>query len=144
MIIRRSLYYAQFALAVVAPAWVLVMRVAAADAIQSSLLVYVILCPIMTVALAAITGVIVARKSVRTTKSVSWIDVAALVSIWVTLFFYGVFAEPLLAVLVIMLIIVGFWAAAYQLFVETKSRVKTLLNPVDEGVYVVPPNRLSR
>lgn len=144
MLLRRSLYYAQFALAIVAPASVLVMRVIAADGVGSSLLVYLILAPITTVALAAITGLIVARKSVRQSKAVSWIDVAVLVSIWVSLFFYGLFALPLLAVLVIMLIIAGFWTVAYEFFVETKSRVKSALDRNDRNVVVVPPERLSR
>lgn len=144
MLLRRSLYYAQFALAVVAPASVLVMRLVAADGISSAVLVYIVLGPIVTIALAAITGIIVARKSVRTAKAVSWIDVAVLVSIWLSLFFYGLFGLPLLAVLAITLIIAGFWAVAYQLFVETKSRVKSALDRSDRTVLIVPPERLSR
>jgi hypothetical protein len=147
MLLRRSLYYAQFALAIIAPVWVLVSRGIIADGLRTSLLLYVILTPVLTVALAAITGVIVARKSVRVPKAVSWLDAAVLIGVWLSLFVYGLFGVPLLAVVVVLVMIVGFWAVVWELFVETRTRIKGLfdLGPVSNpNLIVVPPERLSR
>lgn len=128
MLLRRSLYFAQFPLAVVLPAWVLVSRGIIADGIGAQLLVYMFVCPVVTVALAAIAGLIVARKGVRLRRAISWQDAAWQGTIWLLLFAYGFFALPLLAVLVAVVIIAGFWFEVIELFNETRARVKTALD----------------
>ena len=128
MLLRRSLYFAQFPLAVVLPAWVLVSRGIIADGIGAQLLVYVFVCPVVTIALIVIAGLIVARKGVRVSKAISWHDAAWQGAIWLSLFGYGFFALPLLAVLVALLVIGAFWFEVIELFNETRARVKTALD----------------
>jgi hypothetical protein len=151
MLLRRSLYYAQFALAIIMPAWVLVSRGVLADGIGAALVVYALVCPILTVALLAISGLIRARKQVRTERAVSYLDAALLSALWLGLFVYGLFAVPLLAVALVMLITASFWAVLYELFHETRARVKGYLDLGPTGGYatgtdviVVPPKPVSR
>jgi len=128
MLLRRSLYFAQFPLAVVLPAWVLVSRGIIADGIGAQLVVYIVICPIVTLALGAIAGLVVARKGVRLDRAISWHDAEWQGAIWLSLFGYGLFAFPLLAVFVVVLIIAGFWFEVIELFNETRARVKTALD----------------
>ncbi len=128
MILRRALYVAQFPLAVVLPVWVLVTRGIVADGIGWQFLVYLVACPILFVALAVICGLVVARKDVRVTRALSWLDTGLWLAIVVTLTVYGLFALPLLAVLVVIEVIAMFWAVVYELFHETKRRVTTYLD----------------
>jgi hypothetical protein len=151
MILRRAVYWAQFALAVLLPLWVLVSRGIIADGIGWQFVVYLVLCPMLFIALAAITGLTVARKRVRTAHAVSWLDAATLVVIWAAVFSYGLFSFPALAAIVVLAILVGFWAAVWQLVRETRDRVKGYFESAQQpgprvipDVIVVPRERLSR
>ena len=147
MILRRGLYWAQFGLAVLLPIWVLISRGIIADGIGWQFVVYVVLGPILFLALAALLGVTIARKRVRTTRAVSWLDVASLLVIWAAVFSYGLFALPALAVLVVLSIVAGFWVAVWQLVTETRARVKGYFDAGPRqipDVIVVPADRLSR
>ena len=156
MILRRSLllrgfFWAQFGMAVLLPIWVLISRGIIADGIGWQLVVYLVLSPMLFVALAALLGLTIARKKVRTTRAVSWLDAAALLVIWAAVFTYGLFALPALAVVVVLSIVAGFWVAVWQLVTETRDRVKgyfeagQVLGPrVIPDVIVVPRGPLAR
>ena len=151
MILRRGLYWAQFGMAVLLPIWVLISRGIIADGVGWQLVVYLVLSPILFLALAALLGLTVVRKRVRTTRAVSWLDVASLLVIWAAVFTYGLFALPALAVLVVLSIVAGFWVAVWQFVTETRDRVKgyfeagQVLGPrVIPDVIVVPPESVSR
>jgi hypothetical protein len=126
MLLRRSLYYAQFAMAVIMPGWVLVSRGILADGVGAQLMVYVILCPVLTIAMIVMATVIAARGSVRAARALSWRDVALQLAIWLALFTYGLFAFPLLAVLVVLLVIGGFWLVFVEFLREAKTWVTNL------------------
>jgi hypothetical protein len=103
------------------------------------------------VALAALVGLTVARKRVRTTRATSWLDAAALLVIWAAVFTNGLFALPALAAVVVLSIVTGFWVAVWQLVTETRDRVKGYFEAgqvqqprVIPDVIVVPRNPLSR
>ena len=151
MILRRAVYWAQFGMAVLLPIWVLITRGIIADGIGWQFVVYVVLGPILFVALAALLGLTVARKRVRTTRAVSWLDAVILLVIWAAVFTYGLFALPALAAAVVLSIVVGFWAAVWQLATETRDRVKTFFEAgqvqgprVIPDVIVVPRDPLAR
>jgi hypothetical protein len=127
MLLRRSLYYAQFAMAIIMPTWVLVSRGILADGIGAKLIVYLVVCPILTLAMVVMATIIAARGSVRAAKALSWRDVALQLAIWLTLFTYGLFAYPLLAVIVVLLVIGGFWFVLVELLREAKTWVTTML-----------------
>ena len=147
MILRRGVYWAQFGMAVLLPIWVLISRGIIADGIGWQFVVYVVLGPILFLALAALLGVTIARKRVRTTRAVSWLDAASLLVIWTAVFTYGLFALPALAVLVVLSIVAGFWVAVWQLVTETRARVKGYFDAGPRqipDVIVVPPESVSR
>lgn len=127
MWLRRSLFFAQFPLAIALPAWVFVTRGILADGVGTQLVAYAFICPIITLALGAIAAVIVARKEVRLERAISWHDAEWQGAIWVLLFAYGFVGWPLFAVLVTLLIIAGFWFEVFELFNETRARMKTAL-----------------
>jgi hypothetical protein len=127
MLLRRSLYYAQFAMAIIMPTWVLVYQGILAEGVGGRLVAYFVVCPIATIAMVVMATIISARGSVRAAKAISWRDAALHTSIWLTLFFYGAFGFPLLAVLAVLLIIGGFWFVLVELLREAKTWVKTML-----------------
>ena len=126
MLLRRSFYYAQFAMAVIMPGWVLVSRGILADGVGAELIVFVVLCPILTIAMIVMATLISARASVRSAKALSWRDVALQLAIWVTLFTYGLLALPLLAVLAVLLFIGGFWLVLVEFLREAKNWVTSM------------------
>jgi hypothetical protein len=128
MLLRRSLYYLQFAMAIIMPTWVLVSRGILADGVGAKLIVYLVLCPLLTIAMVVMATIIAARGSVRASKALAWRDVALQIAIWLTLFTYGLFAYPLLAVLVVLLVIGGFWLVLVELLREAKTWVTTMLD----------------
>jgi len=153
MLIRRAVYIAQFALTVVLPGWVLIGRGVLADGIGWEFLVYLVLCPLLFVSLAVVTGLISARKSVRVARAVSWPDAGLLLALWASLLVYGLFALPLVAALVVALVVALFWVALWELTDETRRRVRGFVDdlaltpemartrtPGDAGrIIVVPP-----
>ena len=100
-------------------------------------LLYLLLCPILCVAMLAVVGLTVARKSVRSSKTLSWLDVAVLLVWHVAIVAYGFFASSLIAVAVVVIGVAAFWVAVYQLYTETRTRVKNAfsLDPLDAGTY---------
>ena len=128
MLLRRSLYYAQFAMAIIMPTWVLVSRGILADGVGAELIVYLVVCPILTIAMVVMATIISARGSVRAAKALAWRDVALQTAIWLALFTYGLFAYPLLAVVVVLLVIGGFWLVLIELLREAKTWVTKMLD----------------
>src|SRR5690606_27971373 len=118
-----------------------------ADGVGWQLVIYLVLCPILFVALAVLALLTSARKRVRTTRATSWVDAVTLVVIWASVITYGLFALPALALLVVLSIVAGFWVAIVQLVTETRDRVKGYF---DSGprqipdVIVVPAQPVSR
>jgi len=152
MLLRRALYWVQFGMAVALPVWVLVSRGIVADGIGWQLVIYLVLAPVLFVALALLVALTLARKQVRDTRAVSWWDALGLLITWAAIITYGLFALPLLAVIVVLAVVALFWLITWELVTETRARVK---NFFDAGapspaprqipdVIVVPRNPLSR
>jgi hypothetical protein len=153
MLIRRAVYIAQFALTVVLPGWVLIGRGVLADGIGWEFLVYLVLCPVLFDSLAVFAALVSARKSVRVARAVSWPDAGLLLALWASLLVYGLFAFPVIAALVVVLIVALFWVALWELTDETRRRVLGFVDdlaltpemartrvPGDAGrIIVVPP-----
>jgi hypothetical protein len=153
MLLRRAVYLAQFPLAVVLPLWVLVTRGIIADGIGVDFLVYLFACPVLFVALATISGLISARKQVRVSRAVSWLDAGMLAALWIAIAAYGLFAETGLAAVVVILLALTGWVVTWELVEETRSRIRGFAagleagprRPGDAGrIVVVPPERFDR
>ena len=131
MLLRRAVFVAMFPAAVILPLWILVTRGIVADGIGWAFIAYLFACPILFVLLAAITGIVTARKSVRNARAVSWWDAVVLVVLWVALVASGVFALPLVAVAVVVLVVGMFWLAVWELITETRRRVNSFMTSLE-------------
>ncbi len=127
MLLRRAFYFAQVPAAIILPTWILIARGMLADDIGWEFLVYLIACPILSVAMLAVAGLTLARRSVREQRQVSWIDVALLAGWYLVLAVYGLFAQPVLAALIVLGGIAAFWFAIGQLFTDTRRRFRSVL-----------------
>ena len=137
MVLRRALFYWQFIGAVVLPIWVLIGRGIVLADVGWDFVLYLVLCPILFIAMLAVAGLTVARKAVRESRTVSWQDVA-IISAWhISIIAYGFVAVTGLAAIIVIVGIAAFWSAAWLLFSETRSRVKEAfsLGPIDAGSY---------
>ncbi|THG31735.1 hypothetical protein [Naasia lichenicola] len=160
MLVRKAFYWWQLASVVVLPVWILVGW-AVFGSSTSSFLGVALTAPFLVVALLVVTGLLLARRSVRTTRALSFLDVGVLAA-WhamiIGLGFFGATAE-LFGVLSIAAGIVAFWAIAWQIFDEARKRVRAVFEtidrtartpasraPIDAGEYIViqPPSGAPR
>jgi hypothetical protein len=128
MIFRRAIYLSMFPAAIILPVWVLISRGIVADGIGWEFLVYLIVCPALFVVLGATAGFIVARKSARSVRAVSWWDAGVLTALYAALIASGFYAVTALVVAVVVLAVAAFWLAIYELVTETKARVNNFVN----------------
>ena len=75
MFIRKAFYWWLFPSAVVLPAWLLVGWAAFSQGSGWSFLGLLVLCPILFIAMLVVGGIVMARRSVREQRAVSWWDV---------------------------------------------------------------------
>lgn len=160
MTARRAFFYWQFAAALLLPLWVLVGRGLFGATVGWQFVLLVILMPLLGLAMLIVAGVTVARKGVRSTRTVSWLDVAV-VGTWhlaiIALGFFlvdtnasgtggtsaftqlaGADAEPLSTVLAnlfgALVVVVGvgaFCMAIWQFVRETRKRVRSVMETID-------------
>jgi hypothetical protein len=132
MLYRRILYLGQFVAAVLLPTWVLVSRGLLDDGIGWELLVYVIICPFLSITMLIVGGIIAARGSVRSARAVSWLD-AGLLTVWyLAIISYGLWAWTALAVAIVLLTVAMFWSSVWQFFTETRARFRGLVAGFEE------------
>ncbi|AGW41142.1 heat shock protein [Leifsonia xyli subsp. cynodontis DSM 46306] len=126
MFIRKAFYWWLFPSAVVLPAWLLVGWAAFHTGSGWSFL-GLLLCPLLFLALLAIGGVLVARKSVRDVQAVSWYDVGLLAPWNAAIVAFGFFpgaAAGWLAVAGVILFLGLFWLGLWELIAELRGRVR--------------------
>jgi len=143
MLTRRAFFYWQIIGAFLLPSWVLVGRGIIEDGVGWDFVLYLVLCPILCVAMLAVAGLTVARKQVRTARAVSWQDVAVIAAWHASIIAYGFVSSQALVVVVVLLAVVAFWSAVWQLFAETRTRVQNAfsLDPIDTGAYTAQKPR---
>lgn len=155
MSVRKAFYWWQLAAIVVLPVWIL-LGWAIWGSATSSFLSIALTAPFLVVALLVVTGMIMSRRSVRTAKAVSLLDVGVL-AIWhamiIGLGFFGISAN-LFGVLAVAAGIVAFWASAWEILDETRRRVRAVFDaavqqsdrilrtpasrsPINAGEYIV-------
>lgn len=131
MLLRRGFYYALFGAFIVLPVFLLIGRglVLADNGWDFALLLLV--SPILGIFMLVVAGFTMARKSVRRDRAVSWLDVGVHLAWYLSIIAAGVFAHPAVAAIVIILGVGAFWLALWQLFTETRRRVKSALASLD-------------
>jgi hypothetical protein len=130
---RRLLYLGQFVAAVVLPTWVLIARGILSDGVGWELLVYLFACPALFIAMIAAGGLIDARFSVRSARAVAWRDALLLTGWYAVIFAYGLWAFPVLAVLVVIFAIAAFWLSAVGLIRETRARFQGMVADFEQA-----------
>lgn len=126
VIIRKAFYWWLFPSAVVLPAGLLVGWAAFSQGSGWSFLGLLLLCPILFVAMLVVGGMVMARRSVRESRAVSWYDVGLFGAWHLAIIAFGFFPAGVtgwLAVLGILLFIAIFWVVLWELLTETRARV---------------------
>lgn len=136
MWLRKLFYRALFPAAILLPLWLLIGRGLIVEGPGWELVLLIFVCPVLAILIAGVSGLIIARKSVRRASAVSWPDVAMLSAWYLAIIGAGFVSHEAMAVLVVVLSVVVFWTAAWMLFTETRNRVRTAIAGLE---YTVPP-----
>lgn len=133
MLVRKAFFYWQFAAVVVLPVWILVGWTVWGRAGQFAGVA--IAAPFLVLALLGVAGVTYARKSARTTRTTSWLDVGV-AGAWhlavVAAGFFGA-GTGAFAALSVALGIAAFASATWQLVQETRRRVRRVFENIQRG-----------
>jgi hypothetical protein len=130
MVVRRVVYRLLFPAAVVLPVWLLIGRgIVAGDAWAAA--GFLIVSPVLFLALAAIAGLVIWRPGVRADGAVSVADAVALPVLWALLIASAVVTHPALAVAAVVAVLAMFWFAVWELVVEGRRRVRAVMDDVD-------------
>lgn len=136
MHVRRVLFYWQFIAAFALPTWVLIARGIFGSNLGWELVLFLVVCPLLGLSMLAVAGLTYARKSVRSTRTIGWLDVAVL-GIWhAGIIAFGFYAFSWLAAIVVLSAIAGFWIALWQLFSETRTRVRGVIAGFEQSTQV--------
>jgi hypothetical protein len=139
MLVRRAFFYWQFAAAVVLPAWILLGWALWGQ--KGEFVGLAIATPFLVLALLAVAGLTYARKSVRSTRTVSWLDVG-IAGVWHAVVIGAGFFGPAtgaLAALSLALGIAAFWSVAWQLVTETRKRVRRVFDTIQRAAVPSSP-----
>jgi hypothetical protein len=81
---------------------------------------------VLFLVMGAISGVIYARASVRQSKSVSWLDAAIQTALYASVIALGFNTAASTALLVALIVVAigGFWLSVWQLFTDTRRRMR--------------------
>ena len=143
MWLRRAFYWVQLAAILVLPSWIMVARSISPYGLGTQDLLVFLAWPALTVSMIVVLGVTWARKSVRTTKTLSWTDVVSLGAWYLIAIVYGIFvaqsaelAAGLTGGLLALASLAVFAIAVWQLMVAARRRVETVFASLD---YVALP-----
>lgn len=130
MFIRRLFFSWQFIASFVLPLWLFVGWGFFGEGGAAGVLALLLGAPILFLGMLAVSTLTFFRASVREVRAVSWRDVAILLP-WqaavVALGFHSAASAPL-AVFVVVLGIVAFWNALWQLITDTRRRLAGALD----------------
>lgn len=139
MVVRRAFFFWQFAAVIALPAWLLLGWAVWGSA--GDFAGIAIATPFLVLALLGVAGVTFARKSVRSTRASSWLDVAA-GGVWHVFVIATGFFGPgtaAFAALAVAAGILAFWATVWQLVDETRKRVKSVFETIQRGAVPYRP-----
>ncbi|MFT4028660.1 MAG: hypothetical protein QM675_02190 [Protaetiibacter sp.] len=131
MLVRRVVHWLLFPMALLLPVWVLVGRGILIDGIGWGFLGYLIVCPVLFVTLLVIGALVVWRPGVRKERAVSGWDAAVLIALWLVLVTAGFVAHPAIVAASIVLVLLAFWFALWELVTAGRRRVREVMDDVD-------------
>lgn len=142
MFLRRLFFHWQFIAVVVLPLW-LVVGWPIFGAGGWKVLGVFFGAVVLGLALLIVSLLFYARKDVRETKTVSWPDVGVL-TLWhaaiIGVGFYAA-ASPWISVLVIVIGVLAFWFALWELLAAARRRVRSVIDLIAE---TAKPSHLQR
>lgn len=153
MLIRKAVHRVLFPASVVLPVWLLVGWGVFGQGAWS-FLGLLILCPLLFIALAVVSGLVYARPSVRQSRAVAWRDVALFGGWYAAIVGFGFFgpASPWFAVAGVLIGLATFWWSVASLVTDAAKRMRDAMGdfsvpssagpapqlpPVDGGEYIV-------
>jgi hypothetical protein len=133
MLVRKAFFYWQFAAVVVLPVWILLGWTLWGRA--GEFVGVAIAAPFLVLALLGVAGITYARKSARTTRTASWLDVGVAGAWHLAVIAAGFFgaATGAFAALSVALGIAAFASVAWQLVQETRKRVRRVFETIQRG-----------
>ena len=138
MWLRTVFYYLQFAMVVLLPASIVVARASAPAGLGAQDVLVFLSWPLLAISLLAVLGLTWARKATRSTRTLSWSDVAVLAAWYATGFAYAGFiavasqlGAGLAGGLLVLVTIAAIWSAIWQLLRAAKRRVETVIAGLD-------------
>jgi hypothetical protein len=144
VIIRKAFYWWLFPSAVVLPVWLLVGWAAFSQGSGWSFLGLLILCPLLFLAQLAVAGIVVARRSARDARAVSWADAGVLTGWHASVIAFGFFppgATGWLAVLSVVFFLGAFWLALWELVTDMRARVQLTFEAYERAAQPPTVNR---
>ncbi|SEI17534.1 hypothetical protein SAMN04515692_11710 [Leifsonia sp. CL147] len=142
--IRKAFYWWLFPSAVVLPVWLLIGGAAFDQGSGWSFLGLLLLCPFLFVAGLVLGGIVMARRSVRQSRAVSWYDVGLFGAWHLAIIAFGFFPHgvtPWLAVAGVLLFVATFWVSLWQLWRETRRRVQDTFAAYERAAQQRPVGR---
>ncbi len=146
MWIRRAAYWVQLAAIAVVPTWIVVAIAASPRSLGAQDVLAFLSWPALAVAMLVVTGLTWARKAVRSTRALSWPDVASVGTWIVVAVAYGAFIAAasaqgagLMGGLLVLVSIAAFWVAIWQLVRAARTRVETVMAQFDRTMVQVNP-----
>ncbi|MCX7522119.1 MFS transporter [Microbacterium sp. STN6] len=129
MLLRRVIYRWQVVAAVVLPLW-LVVGTAIFGSSAGDTLSLLLFAPLLALGMLAVAGLIFARKSVRSSKAVSWADAGVLLLWHASIVATGLRLPGVswYGVLIVVAGLAAFWLAVWQLVTETRRRVSGVMD----------------
>jgi hypothetical protein len=129
---RRGVFYAMLGAFIVLPVWLLISRGLIFTDTGWDFVGYLLLAPILGVALGAVAALIWARSSVRAARAVSPLDAGLLTAWYLSIIVYGAAGDETLAAAVavigVLLAVGAFWAAVWQLIRETRRGIQNMVS----------------
>ncbi|MCW4384851.1 hypothetical protein OH146_03575 [Salinibacterium sp. SYSU T00001] len=142
MAFRRAIYVALRWAPVVLPLWyMLVAGIRGWDDI--GLLAVPLVGIALAVGLAVVFFLTWIRRQVRVEGAVSWVDVA-IIGLWLALIAASPFAIPAPMLLFVLIVgVAAFWSAIIQWALETRRRVRAVIDDIEANVQSVQQHRTS-
>jgi hypothetical protein len=130
MVARRVVYRLLFPAAVVLPIWLFIGRgIVTGDAWAAA--GFLVISPVLFLALAIIAGLVTWRPGVRGERAVSIADAVALPVLWLLLIAAAIVTHPALAAVTVVALLAMFWFAVWELVTESRRRIRAVMDDVE-------------
>ncbi|HLU64219.1 MAG TPA: hypothetical protein VKY66_06810 [Protaetiibacter sp.] len=130
MVARRVVYRLLFPAAVVLPVVLFIGRgIVVGGGWEAA--AFVIVSPVLFLALAVIAGIVFWRPGVRGERAVSVGDAVALPVLWALLVATSFLTHPALASVTVLALLAMFWFAVWEFITESRRRIRAVMDDVD-------------